>query len=52
MTFVWVQTAADGSVYELSQCFTQSVQSNKPCKVREALIMSPSTMPRLILNFE
>jgi len=47
MTFVvWAQTyVAVGSVYKLSHYFTQSVQSHKRLKVREASIMSSSTIP-------
>ena len=45
MTFVWVQKATDGSVCQLWHRSTQSVQSHKTLKVREASVMTSSTMP-------
>jgi len=38
MTLVWVQKAAGGSVWTLWHRCTQSVQSHKPWKVREASV--------------
>ena len=53
MTFLWVQKSAYGSVCKFWPQCNQSVRSHKSWKVREASIMSSSTIPRrLNLNFE
>jgi len=41
----FVQKAADGLIYKMWHHCTQSVQSHKSRKVREASVMSSSTRP-------
>jgi len=44
---IWVQKAADGSVYKLSHYCTQSELSHKPWKVREVSVIMSSSLQHI-----